>query len=91
MTIGTACDPSSVCMITSHTRVFNDRQGDENDLSFSVVASSSKDPSDVFAGHAVISSNLAQGFVVLNDTAYHIGPFFRWDAIVRLTWTCMLL
>ena len=42
-------------------------------------------------GHAIISSNLAQGFVVLNDTEYHVRPFFRSDAIVRLTWTCMLL
>ena len=39
----------------------------------------------------VPSSNLVQGFVVFNDMAYHIRPYFRWDAIVRLTWTCMLL
>jgi len=28
---------------------------------------------------------------VFHDTADHVGPFFRWDAIARLTWTCMLL
>ena len=77
--------------VASHTSVLKDRQGDENGLSCSVVASSTKDPSDGFVGHAVISSNLAQGFVVFHDTAYHVRPFFRWDAIVRLTWTCILL
>jgi hypothetical protein len=29
--------------------------------------------------------------VLLTDTAHHVRPFFRWDAIVRLTWTWMLL
>jgi hypothetical protein len=42
-------------------------------------------------GHTVISGNLAQRFVVFNDTAYYVGPFFRWDAIVRLLWTRVLL
>ena len=50
-----------------------------------------KDPSDGFVGHPIISGNLAQGFLLFHDTAHHVGPFFRWDAIVRLTWTCMLL
>ena len=78
--------------VTSHSSVLKDRQGgDESSLSCSVVARSTKDASDGFVGHAVISSNLAQGFVVFNDTAYHVGPFFWWDAIVRLSWTCMLL
>ena len=78
-------------MITSHTSVLTDRQGNESGLSCSVVARRTKDPSDGFVGHAVISGNLAQGFVVFHDTGYHVGPFFLWDAIVRLTWTCMLL
>ena len=56
-----------------------------------MVARSTKDASDGFVGHAVISGNLAQGFVVFNDASYHVGPFFRWDAIVRPTWTWMLL
>ena len=46
---------------------------------------------DCLVGHAILSGNLAQGFVVFNDTSYYMGPFFRWDAIVRLTWTRMLL
>jgi hypothetical protein len=56
-----------------------------------VVARRTKDTPDGFVGHDVISGNLAQGFVVFNDTADHVGPLFRWDAIVRLAWTCMLL
>ena len=56
-----------------------------------MVARSTKDPSDSFVGHAVISGHLAQGFMVLNDTAYHVGPCFRWDTMVRLTWTRILL
>jgi hypothetical protein len=39
----------------------------------------------------VPSSYLAQGFVVFNDAADHVWPFFRWDAMVRLTWTRMLV
>jgi hypothetical protein len=42
-------------------------------------------------GHAVIRSNLAQGFVVLKDTARYLRPFFRRDAVLRLTWAWMLL
>ena len=56
-----------------------------------MVARSTKDTSDGFVGHAVISGNLAQGFVVFNDAAYHVGPLFQWDTIVRLTWTRILL
>jgi hypothetical protein len=29
--------------------------------------------------------------MVLKDTAHHVGPFFRWDGMVRLTWTWTLL
>ena len=38
-----------------------------------------------------MSSNLAEGFVMLTDTAYHVWLFFCWYALVRLTWTWMLL
>ncbi len=77
--------------VTYHTSVLKDMQGDENGLSCSVAARSTKDPSDGFVGHTISSGNLAQGFVVFHDTAYHVRPCFRWDAIARLTWTCMLL
>jgi hypothetical protein len=56
-----------------------------------MVTRSTKETSDSFVGHAVLSGYLAQGLVVFNDTAYHVWPFFRWDAMVRLTWTRMLL
>lgn len=42
-------------------------------------------------GHAVISGNLAKGVMVLKDTTHHVRPFFRWDGMVRLMWTWMLL
>ncbi len=77
--------------VTYHTSVLKDMQGDENGLSCSVAARSTKDASDGFVGHPVISGNVAQGFVLLMDTAYHVRQFFWWDAIVRITWTCMLL
>ena len=38
-----------------------------------------------------MSGNLAEGFVMLTDTAHHVWPFFCWYALVRLTWTWMLL
>src|SRR5438874_3011926 len=60
-------------------------------LSCSVHARSPQKTPDCLAGHAIISGNLAKGFVVLTDTAHHVRPFFRWDAMVRLTWTWMLL
>jgi len=60
-------------------------------LSCSVVARSTKDTSNCLVGHAVVSGNLAQGFVVLTDTAHHLRPFFRRDAVLRLTWAWMLL
>ena len=78
-------------MITSHTSVLKNRQGDESCSFCSVVARSTKDASDGFVGHTVISSNLAQGFVAFNDTSHRVGPLFQWDAIVRLTWTSILL
>ena len=42
-------------------------------------------------GDAIMSGNLAEGFVMLTDTAHHVWPFFCWYALVRLTWTWMLL
>ena len=56
-----------------------------------MVTRSAKNLSDGFVRHAIISGNSAQGFVVFNDTAHHVGPFFRWDAMLRLTWTRILL
>jgi hypothetical protein len=89
--IETGREQSDSMRVTSHTSVLKDRQGDESGLSCSVVARSPKDASDGFVGHAVISGHLAQGFVVFNDTACNVRPFFRWDTIVRLTWTRILL
>ena len=42
-------------------------------------------------GDTILSGNLAKGFVLLTDTTHHIWPFFRWDSILRLMWTWMLL
>jgi hypothetical protein len=42
-------------------------------------------------GDTIMSGNLAEGFVMLTDTAHHLWPFFCWYAMVRLTWTWMLL
>jgi len=75
----------------SHERPQRQAERNESGLSSSVVTSNTKDTSDGFVRHAILSGNLAQGFVVFHDTAYHVGPFFRWDAIARLTWTCILL
>ena len=42
-------------------------------------------------GDAIMSGNLAEGFVMLTDTAHHVWPFFCWNAMVRLMWPWMLL
>lgn len=89
--IETGREQSYSMRVTSQTSILKDLQGDESSLSCSVVARIPKDPSDGFMGHAVISGNLAQGFVVFNDTAHHVGPFFRWDTVLRLSWTRILL
>jgi hypothetical protein len=89
--IETGREQSYSMRITSHTSFLKDRQGDESGLSCSVVARSTKNTPDGFVGHAVISGNLAQGFVVFNDTAYHVRPSFRWNTVLRLTWTRILL
>ena len=60
-------------------------------LSRSFLVSSSQQTPDCLRGHAVISGHLAQGVVVFTDTAHHVRPFFRWDAMMRLTWTRALL
>ena len=67
------------------------RDVDEALVRLSVVARRTKDASDGFVGHIVISGNPAKGFVVFNDTAHHVGPFFRWDTVLRLTWARILL
>ena len=46
---------------------------------------------DCLMGHAIMSGTPAKGFVLLTDTAHHVRPFFRWNGMVRLTWTWMLL
>ena len=55
----------------SHLRQVSSKtgRGNESGLSCSLVARSTKDPSDGFVGHAVFSGNLAQGFVVFDDAA----------------------
>ena len=60
-------------------------------LSCSVVARSTKDTSYCLVGHTVISGNLAKGFVVLKDTAHHLRPFLRGNALFRLLWAWTLL
>ena len=80
-----------MCDRISHERPQRQAGRNESGLSSSVVTRSTKDTSDGFVRHAIISRNLAQGFVVFHDTADHVGPFFQWNAIVRLTWTRKLL
>ena len=75
----------------SHERPQRQAERNESGLSSSVVTSSTKDTSDGFVRHAILSGNLAQGFMVFNDAVDHIRPFFSGDAVVRLTWTRMLL
>jgi hypothetical protein len=85
----------SPCTFAPASVAWSCREGqcprDGSDLSCSLVARSTKDTSDGFIGHAVLGGNLAQGLVVFNDAAYHVWPFFRRDAMVRLTWTRMLV
>ena len=50
--IETGREQSYSMRVTSHTSVLKDGQGDESVLSCSVVARSTKDPSDGFVGHA---------------------------------------
>ena len=50
--IETGREQSYSMRVASHTCVLKDRQGDENGLSCSAVARSTKDPSDGFVGHA---------------------------------------
>jgi hypothetical protein len=66
-------------------------KGDESGLSCSFLARSTKKTPDRLVGHTVIGGHLAQGFVVLTDTAHHVRPCFKWKGMVRLTWTWMLL
>jgi len=65
--------------------------GNESGLSRSFLVRGTKKAPDCLMGHAILCSNLAEGFLMLTDTAQHVRPFFRWDAIMRPTWPWMLL
>jgi hypothetical protein len=60
-------------------------------LSCSFLISSTKKTPYCLPGYAIMSGNLAKGFMILTDTVHHVRPFFLWDGIVRITWTRMLL
>jgi hypothetical protein len=66
-------------------------RGNEKGLPCSFLARSTKKTPDCLAGHAISSGNLAKRFLVLKNPAHHIQPFFRWNAMLRLMWTWMLL
>ena len=38
-----------------------------------------------------VTLRTAKRFVLLTATTHHVGPFFRWDSMLRLMWTWMLL
>ena len=65
--------------------------GNESILSCSFLVRSMQKTPDCLMGHAIVSGHLAQGFVLLTDTVYHVWPCFRWDGMLRPLWTCMLL
>ena len=50
-----------------------------------LMKSSAKHTPDCLIRHAVISGNLAKGFMILTDTVHRLRPFFRRDAVLRLT------
>jgi hypothetical protein len=75
----------------SHKRRQRQVRVNERSLSCAFLASSPQKTPDCLARDAIGSGNLAKGFVVFKDTAHHVRPFFRWDGMVRLTWTWMLL
>lgn len=90
--LGTGCEhSSSMSDRISHKRSQRRIAGKESGLSCAFLASSTKKTPDCLVGHAILGGNLTKGFVLLTHTAYHVRPFFRWDAIMRLTWTWMLL
>src|SRR6185437_8024854 len=75
----------SMIDLVPHKRAQKQASGNERGLSYSFLARSSQKTPDCLRGYAVIGGNLAHGVVVFTDTAYHVGPFFRWDAMVRRT------
>jgi hypothetical protein len=90
--LGTGCErSSSMSNRISHKRSQRRTAGKKSGLSCPSLVRSTKNAPDCLMGNAIMSGNLAKRFVILTDTAHHIWPFFRWDAIVRLTWTRMLL
>ena len=75
----------------SHQASSRTGRGDESALSRSFLIRSTKKAPDCLMGDTIIRGNLAEGFVMLTDEAYHVWPFFFRYAMVRLTWTWMLL
>ena len=80
------CPEFSVNDHTSHERHHTQAGGMRMVYPALVVARSTKDASDGFVGHAVSSGNLAQGFVVLNDTAYCVWPFGSGYTVCWVLW-----
>jgi hypothetical protein len=77
--------------LISHKCPQRQAEGNERDLSCAFLARSTQNTPDCLAGHAIMSGNLAKGFMILTDAAHHVRPFFSWDGTVRLTWTWKLL
>ena len=75
----------------SHQRRHRQAGRNESGLSCSFLATTTKKTPDRLMGDAILSGNLAQGFVLLTDVTHHVWPFFRWDAMLRHMWTWMLL
>ena len=89
--IETGREQSDRLRVTSHPSVLKDRQGMKTFYPALWLREVRRVRLMVSWDTRVPTGNLAHGFVLFNDAAYHVGPCFRWDAIVRLTWTCMLL
>jgi hypothetical protein len=75
----------------SHQASSRTGRGNENGLSRSFLVRITKKAPDCLMGDVILSSNLAEGFLIFTDTTHHLWPFFCWNAIVRLTWASMLL
>jgi len=75
----------------SHNRLQRQAGENKSGLSYASLARSTMKTPDCLMGHAIVSGHLAQGFVLLTDTVYHVWPCFRWDGMLRPLWTCMLL
>ena len=75
----------------SHKRPQRQIAVNESGLSCALHVRSTQKTPDCLRGHAIMSGNLTKRFVLLTDTAHYVWPFFRWDAMLRLTRTWMLL